>query len=250
MSIINSYDESEEIVSPKMITEGLEKLPDTAIVCFKKELIDEVEKRQDFKEYSYYGICGEKMKIYGTKVNNKEVILYRTILGGPATVGIMEEMHARGVNKFIFFGSCGELTSSLKKGAFIIPTECYRDEGSSYHYVPASDFIEVETYKELVKIFDENNISYELTKIWTIDAMYKETKNKTKNRIELGCKVVDMECASIMAMAKARNIKAYQFLYTDDTLDGGQWNLRTLKDDRTPILTHCLEIALKVAKEI
>ncbi len=250
MSIINAYDESEEIVSPKMMTEGLDKLPDTAIAFFRKELIDEVEKRQDFKEYSHYSISGEKMKIYITKVNNKEVILYRTILGGPATVGTMEELHSRGVNKFIFFGSCGELTSSLKKGAFIIPTECYRDEGTSYHYVPASDFIEVETYKELAKIFDENNISYELTKIWTTDGMYKETKNKTKNRIELGCKVVDMECASIMAMAKSRNIKAYQFLYTDDTLDGGKWDLRTLKDDRTPILTHCLEIALKVASEI
>jgi uridine phosphorylase len=36
---------------------------------------------------------------------------------------MMEELHARGVNKFIVCGSCGQLTSNLKVGAFIIPTD-------------------------------------------------------------------------------------------------------------------------------
>ena len=250
MSLMESYDESEEIVKPEIFVGNARKLPDIAIVCFKKELIDDIEQRDEFEEYSFIDVCGDIIKIYKTIVNGKEVVLYKTLMGGAAAVSIMEEMRCRGVKKFIFFGSCGELTSDLKKGSFIIPTKAYRDEGTSYHYIPASDFINIETYKKLANIFDKNNIKYELTGTWTTDAVYKETINKVKNRINLGCKVVEMECASIMAAAKSRKIEVYQFFYSDDTLDGGVWNLRTLKEDRTVILKKCLEIALNIVKEI
>lgn len=250
MSLMDAYDESEEIVKAEMFTEGQKRLPEIAIVCFKTELIDFVENSKDFEEYSYALVCGEKIKIYKTEVAGKEVILYRTIMGGPATVGMMEELHSRGVQKFIIFGSCGELVQDLQKGAFIIPKEAYRDEGTSYHYVPNSDFIEVPTASKLAKIFDENNIKYELTKTWTTDAIYKETKNKLKDRVAKGCKVVDMECASIMAFASNRGLEAYQFLYTDDTLADENWNLKTMKDDRSFMLKECLKIAFKIIEKI
>ncbi len=250
MNLIDSYDESEEIVKAKMIVESQKKLPDTAIVCFKKELIDIVEKDKNFEEYSDIPECGDKIKIYKTTSENKDIILYKTILGGPATAAMIEEMHARGVNNFIFFGSCGELISSLKKGAFIIPTEAYRDEGTSYHYIPASDFIEVKSSKKLEEIFKSLNVNYELAKVWTTDAIFKETKDKTQKRVESGCKIVDMECASIMAVAQNRNINAYQFFYTDDNLDDGSWDIRTLIEDRSSMLSECLKIAIEIAKKI
>ena len=195
-------------------------------------------------------LCGDPIKIYKTKVADKDVIIYRTLIGAPATTCIMEELHSRGVNTFIIFGSCGELTSNIKKGAFIIPTEAYRDEGTSYHYLPASEFIKIDSSKELEEIFKEKNIPYESTKIWTTDALYKETTNKLKDRVSRGCKVVDMECASIMAVAKSRGFKAYQFLYTDDTLDNNSWDIKTLKDDRTDILKKCLDISFEIIKKI
>ena len=250
MSIINSYDNSEEIVKAEIFTKEQQKLPENAIVCFKKELIDEIENMKEFEEYSNIEVCGEKVKIYKTKVYGKDVIIYRTMLGGPATAMMMEEIHARGVQNFIFFGSCGELTSDLKKGAFIIPTAAYRDEGTSYHYMPASDFIEIKTATKLEEIFKKNKISYELTKTWTTDGLYKETKDKMKKRVQSGCKVVEMECASIMAVAQARNINAYQFLYSDDTLAEANWDIRTLNDNRSPLLKECLKIAFEIIKEI
>lgn len=250
MSLIDSYDTSEEIVKAEMFTKGQKKLPKTAIVCFKKELIDFVKNNKEFEEYSEITVCGEEIKIYKTQIGNQSVILYRTLVGGPATTSMMEEVHARGVENFIFFGSCGELTSNLKKGAFIIPTEAYRDEGTSYHYMPASDFIKIKTATQLEEVFKKHNINYELTKTWTTDALYKETRDKTKKRIESGCKVVEMECASIMAVANARNINAYQFLYSDDTLAEEKWNIRTLRDDRSIILEECLNIAIKIVKDI
>lgn len=250
MSLIDSYDESEEIVKAEILTEGQKQLPKTAIVCFKKELMEIVKNNEKFEEYSEISVCGDEIKIYKTQIGEKSVILYRTLVGGPATTSMMEELHARGVDNFIFFGSCGELTSDMKKGAFIIPTEAYRDEGTSYHYMPVSDFVKVKTATQLEKIFKKKNINYELVKTWTTDALYKETKNKTKKRIESGCKVVEMECASIMAVANSRNINAYQFLYSDDTLVGENWDMKTLIEDRSFILKECLNIANEIVKEI
>lgn len=115
MSLINSYDESEEIVKAEILTKGQKRLPQIAIVCFKKELIEIIENNKEFEEYSEINVCGEKIKIYKTQIGKKSVILYRTLVGGPATTSMMEEIHARGVENFIFFGSCGELTSDIKK---------------------------------------------------------------------------------------------------------------------------------------
>ena len=250
MSIIDSYDESEEIVKAEICTAGQKKLPSIAITCFKTELIELVKNSDNFEKYSELYVCGEEIKIYKTQMEGKDIIVYRTLVGGPATTAMMEELHARGVETFIIFGSCGGLTSNLKKGAFIIPTEAYRDEGTSYHYIPNSDFVEIDTATELAKIFEENGVLYELTKTWTTDALYKETKDKLKDRVNRGCKVVEMECASIMAVAKSRGFKAYQFLYTDDTLEGNTWDIKTLAEDRTIILKECLNIAFEVIKKI
>lgn len=52
MNLIESYDDSEEIVKAEMFTKGQKKLPEIAIACFRKELIDEVANRKDFEEYS------------------------------------------------------------------------------------------------------------------------------------------------------------------------------------------------------
>ena len=249
MSIINAFDHSEEMIKPEFVTSDMPRLPQTALVCFKYELIEDVRNNNDFEEISYLMVAGEKLPIF--KYKNEDIILYRTIMGASTTVGMIEEMRSRGVKKFIIFGSCGQLDSNLTKGAFIIPEEAYRDEGTSYHYMSGdTEFVEVKTASKLAKIFDELNGKYELTKIWTTDALFRETKQKTQKMRDLGCKVVDMECSGIMAMADFRGIDVYQFLYTDDTLEDEEWDKKTLLDDRTFILKECLKIALEVAKRI
>jgi purine-nucleoside phosphorylase len=113
-----------------------------------------------------------------------------------------------------------------------------------------SNFVRVKSASKLAQIFDEIDVKYELAKTWTTDALYRETKLKAQKMRDLGCKVVDMECSSIMAMADFRKIEVYQFLYTDDTLESEEWDMRTLKDDRSFLLKECVNISLKVAKKI
>lgn len=249
MGIIDFYDDSDEIIKAIDMARDKSSLPEIAIVTFKQDLIDEVANDESWKKCGFME-AGSIIPIYKTINNNKDIIIYRTLMGAPMAAAAMEELIARGVKKFIFFGSCGTLSNEINSSAFILPEAAYRDEGTSYHYLPASEFVEVSTVNNLSKIFDEMNIKYLRTKVWTIDALFKETVNKMKNRKEKGCLAVDMECSAIMSVAKSRGVEAYQFLYTDDTLDSVKWDARTLLDDRTSILKVCLEIALKIADKI
>ena len=249
MGIVDFYDDSEEIIKPEDTIKDKSRLPEIAIATFKQDLIDEISKDDNWKECGFYE-AGSHFPIYKTVHHNQEVVLFRMMMGAPTAIASMEELRARGVKKFIIFGSCGTLSKEIDSSAFILPEAAYRDEGTSYHYLPASEFIEVSTVDKLSEIFEEMNLKHLKTKVWTIDALYKETVNKMKSRKEKGCLAVDMECSAIMAFAKARGVEAYQFLYTDDTLDSVKWDKRTLLDDRTEFLKICLEIALKIADRI
>lgn len=82
----------------------------------------------------------------------------------------------------MFFGSCGSLDKSITGGHLIVPNAAYRDEGTSYHYAPASDYIEIKTAGKLAQIFDEIGVPFIQTKTWTTDGFYRETQNNAAKR--------------------------------------------------------------------
>jgi uridine phosphorylase len=164
----------------------------------------------------------------------------------------LEEIIAKGAKKILLFGAAGSLEKNITDGHIIIPTAAYRDEGTSYHYVSAEsgDFIEIKTANQLSKIFSEMGISAIEGKTWTTDAIYRETyKNKTLRKND-GCITVEMECASVMAMAQFRKVDAFQFLYTADNLDCERWEPRLLGNIPQNIVEKYVRIALEVAIRI
>ncbi len=193
---------------------------------------------------------GRRIPIYKINYKGVEIGFHHTLLGGPAAAGLLEEVFAKGAKRVLFFGSCGSLNKEITSGHFIIPTAAYRDEGTSYHYMEASDFIEIETSNKLAEIFDELHVPYILTKTWTTDSFYRETDTNVELRKKLGCSVVEMECASVMAVGQFRQKKVYQFLYAADCLDDKNWDKRILgnmpNDMRERILTVAFESATKL----
>ncbi len=57
----------------------------------------------------------------------------------------------------------------------MVPTEAYRDEGTSYHYAPASDYIAIKNADVVARFMKENKTPYIKGKTWTTDAFYWET---------------------------------------------------------------------------
>lgn len=164
--------------------------------------------------------------------NNIPTLLVYPSAGGSASVMEVELLIASGVEKIVAFGTCGSMNTKIAKNTLLVPVAAKRDEGTSYHYLPPSDTVEqsTESIIALESTFNELNKEYEKGKIWTIDAIYRETPSKLEKLQKMGYIGVDMELASLLAMAKFRGIKFAEFLIADDNIAGTPEKLEKEKD--------------------
>jgi len=87
-------------------------------------------------------------------------------------------------------------------------------------------------------------------KTWTTDAFFRETQAKLKRRKEQGCISVEMECASLAAIAKFRDVAFAQFFYATDTLDGDGWDNGILSEKGRGLEDICFRAAVETGKRL
>ena len=250
MSIIDTFDDkSDAIINPSDIAKRGKNVPEVAVAAFSERAI-EILKSDYNPEIIGKLNAGGVVPIYAIDFGGKRVAVYRTVVGASATVALMEELHAIGCQKFVFFGSCGVLNSELTPNALIVPTATYRDEGTSYHYAPPGDYIEVKTAAHLSQILTALELPHTSGKTWTTDALYRETRGNMEKRRDEGCITVEMECSAIMAASQFRGFDTYQFLYAADDIGGEQWDNRTHGTMPQNAMAQWLRVALEVAVRV
>ena len=251
MSIIHSFDpDSGAILNPWDAVEPVEDLPETIIGIFNPKFYAILENIAALEECAVLKGNGCRRPVYRFEYKGQTLGIFHTMLGGSASAAMLEELIAMDAKRVLYFGSSGALDRNLVEGHLVVPTAAYRDEGVSYHYMPASDYIEIKTADALCSILDSLNVPYVKARTWTTDAVYRETRANMAARKAEGCAVVEMECASVMAVGQFRKVPVYQFLYAADCLDAAQWDKRFLgnmpEDMRERILTVALNVAAKL----
>ena len=225
---------------------------DTIILSFNGEILERVKQLDGVYEGGYLTNLNGKLPWYIYEKDGSKVAVSMATIGAPMVVGLLEELKARGFNNFIVLGSCGVLDQSIQADKIILPSSALRDEGTSYHYAPASDEIAYDQSLLLTmeKALDKAGIEHIRTKSWTTDAFYRETAAKVKQRLEAGARVVDMEASAIMAWAQYRQAQVYQFFYTADYVDhhNHEWDAR--REQRKADAMTFFEIALVIAREL
>lgn len=246
--ITDSFDDkSEAIINP--IPNKILVNCDVCIVTFSNEIEDYVVKNFKPKKIGCFKCVNIEYPIYSFIYKNKHFCFYRTLIGAPASVAILEEaLTVIKAEKILIFGSAGSLDKEICHNKVVVPTYAYRDEGTSYHYAKAEDFIEINN-SAIVKTFMENNkIPYVEGKVWTTDAFYRETINNFKKRKLSGCIAVDMECSAMQAVCNWRKLELYYFLISGDLLDSPKWDDRRLHEANHNI--ENIKIALELASVI
>ena len=252
MSLFDTFDpDSEEIVKfeYQRSFNPTDAFPETVIMTFKDKTFHALEHVCPTQVVATLRE-GVDIPVYKLDWNGRSIGIFRTLIGGAGTAGLLEEALAMGAKKVLLYGSCGVLDSALVAGHFILPTAAYRDEGTSYHYLPVSDYVDIPTSARLGEIFDELNLPYVKGRVWTTDAFYRETRNNMAKRRADGCIAVDMECASAMAVGQFRGAEVYQFLYAEDSLDGDAWDRRTMGAVPASSYEKYLRVALEVAARL
>ena len=169
--------------------------------------------------------------LYRFAYHGKSFCFFRTWVGAPACVGALEDaMGFIDTKKVIHFGGAGCLDKEIARGKVMVPTAAYRDEGASYHYAPASDYIGIKIAPVVAAFMKENGLPYVLGKTWTTDAFYRETLGNFEKRKADGCISVEMEGAAIQAMCDFRGLEVYMFFTSGDLLDAPEWTARRESD--------------------
>lgn len=225
---------------------------ETIILSFNGEIVERVKQMDGVYEGGYLTSLNGKFPWYIYEVDGLKLAVTMATIGASTVVGFLEELKARGFNNFIVLGSCGVLDQSIQADKIILPSSALRDEGTSYHYAPASDEISYDEtlLSTLENALNKAGIEYIRTKAWTTDAFYRETAAKVKRRLAAGAKVVDMEASAIMAWAQYRQAKVYQFFYTADYVDhhNHEWDAR--REDRKADAMTFFDIAVDIALEL
>jgi uridine phosphorylase len=231
MSILaEDFDEAKTaIINPEdMIrNKAAVSFPDIVISTFTEGIIDKLFEGKEREVITY--IHAGRVPIYRLNYKGKDIAVFVSRVGSPASVAGAEQVIALGARKLIYFGSCGVLDNSIGPNEIVIPTHAIRDEGTSYHYLEqtADIALDVNNLGVLIKILDQLDIPYHKGKTWTIDALFRETEKKFKKRKEQGAIAVEMECSALTAVARFRGVSFIQFLYSADNLDADKWDPRT-----------------------
>lgn len=252
------YSDEEGFIKAKGIKfrDGQDKniiLPKVAVGVFSRHLFNDVVEKFSCKEVGYIATANVEKNVYILRYKGNEITFFMAGVSGPWISADIEELSAQGVKKFIIFGNCGVLDSTIEDCSIIIPTVAFRDEGTSYHYLPASDTVDLNPkyIDDFIEVLTCYNFDYIKGYTWTTDAFYRETKEKINYFKENGVVCVEMEGAVIASVCKRKELDYFTFYYAGDNLDSTEWDERSLSgksnfEKKKQVMLLALDLAVKI----
>lgn len=222
--ILEYSTEEKGILSPKESYDYENgQFPKLCFMTFFSEVFEDYAKKYGCEENEIGGYHSEMRDFPVLKINYKgtEMCMMQAPVGSSGAVSFADYLYSNGVETIICCGGCGVL-DNIPKGDVIVPVKALRGEGGSYQYLPPSRFVELSdsVIEKIEKILNKLEVPYIKCITWTTDGLFRETKEMVDYRKSEGCKTVEMECAAFAAVAKAKEKKYGQLLYSGDVVTG------------------------------
>ena len=134
-------------------------------------------------------------------------VIARTI-GGPYAVLVAEQLAVSGARVILGLTSAGRVSPSLSVPSLVVAASAIRDEGTSYHYLPAAAAVDcnVALVQTLVEELGGLGLPVATGTVWTTDAPYRETAGQLERHAARGVLAVEMQAASLFAFGAARGV--------------------------------------------
>ena len=196
-------------------------LPPTAMLCYQSSLWRKIGRWPYSWAGRVQGLMGELRRPYGQGL----CWLGAFGVGAPATAVAVEQLAARGVQRIVAVGLAGGLTADLPAGAVVLASRALRDEGTSYHYLPAERYALADAHLTgtLGAALADFAIPTRVGATWTTDAPLRETAEEVAAYTAEGVLTVEMEAAALFAVGQALGVQTAAVLIVSDTLHSGRW---------------------------
>ena len=150
----------------------------------------------------------------------QEVGIVGRVVGASFAVLVAEELFASGCELLISLTSAGQIVPCGPPPYFVIIDRALRDEGTSYHYLPVSEFSEADP--QLVQAAStaaaKAGPRVVVGATWTTDAPFRETAEAieaARTREILG---VEMEAAALYAFARSAGVRLLCLAHVTNTM--------------------------------
>lgn len=238
--------EDDAVLRPSRISvEG--EFPAAAVLCFFPEAIRILYENGTLERVGRFSEQVGGDGLYATK--DRAAVVFHPGVGGPLSAHCFEQVIASGVHRAIAVGGAGSIDPSFAKDDVLVVTSAVRDEGTSRHYLPASRSITFDPAEaqRLVDGLTAHGIPARSGMTWTTDADFRETRARVARRRREGCVAVEMEAASLAAVARFRQVTYGHVLYSGDDLHADSWAGRewTTSSRRAELLAAAIKLAAR-----
>ena len=149
-----------------------------------------------------------------------EVGIVGRVVGASFAVLVAEELFASGCRLLVSLTSAGQVAPAGPPPCFVVIDRALRDEGTSYHYLPTSEFADADP--ELVAAAAEALAGLKLRTTtgpsWTTDAPFRETAEAIEAARAKGILAVEMEAAALYAFASATKARVLCLAHVTNTM--------------------------------
>ena len=226
---ILEFDDAEAILEPASTQARLD-VPASAVACFFPGLLDEIlATHVSVKVQNLPSL----RPIHVIQWNGQRLAIFYPGMGSGLSAVVMDRVIAMGCTSIVACGGAGGLVE-MPMGQVVIPSSAVRDEGASYHYLPPAREVHIRprVLETLRTIAFEQEEPVIVGMTWTTDGFFRTTRSKLEQRVNEGCITVEMEAASLMAVAERRSVQFGQYLYVGDNLASPEWDERAWLDAR------------------
>lgn len=245
--ITDGFSRDKAIIGPEDIYEPSDKRFKVCICTFSPKILDELLSLYPHSVAAHMGSVKGAVPVYAVQIDGMIFGAFSIGVSAPnASADLIDVNYLTGADTFVVFGSAGVINNAEVKGRYVIPTAAYRDEGTSYHYAPPSDYIAIPGNRLTAQVFSDLGAGCVLGRTWTTDAFYRETRAKLTKRASEGCLTVEMEMAALQAVCSFYGFTLHSFLHGGDVLDGEDYDHSGLHDANHDL--NKLSIAVEIAK--
>ena len=144
-------------------------------------------------------------ELYQFNLDGVTVGIIAQAVGASFAVLLAEQLFVSGCKVLFSMTSSGKISPSLESPCFVLIDKALRDEGTSYHYLPAADYASVnpDMLQALSSAPWPPECPVHTGPVWTTDAPYRETEIAIADARERGILAVEMEAAALYAFSEA-----------------------------------------------
>jgi uridine phosphorylase len=158
--------------------------------------------------------------------SNDTFFLAGPAVGAPMAAICLEKLIALGARRIVVYGWCGSLHPSLRSGDLFIPTGGVSEEGTSVHYQSGPACDDDSLRRALFDALTREGCLPKQGRIWTTDAVYRETREKVERYRAQGILAVDMEFTALRSVAAFRGVSLAAVMLVSDELFHEEWTPR------------------------